>query len=879
MPLNTVCRFVSLFSRVVSNPLTRIFALFTIAVMAAHAQAAHFGGVQTTASLPFFSYGGVVADPSGNLYVADNSNRQIVEYTATGKTVDISTGGAAPEYMALDQAGNLYVTTTGATGVMKITPSGTNTVIATAFTTPWGIAVDSNGNVFVADHATSVIYRLTPILAGSYVQTTFLKAGTLAYPVQLGMDAANNLYVADRGNNRIVVVSPTGAVSTPFPSVAAPSGVASDASGNVAITGNAGLTYEMKLDSSSYQTTLLASTFTTPYGVTFDNSGNMFVVDDGAQQLVHQTAMTADLGAAQAINLLLARKNGGSTTAQVAFVFDANTTLASSAPVQVLQTWSSDLWWASPEFMPAGGNCTAGANFTAGETCLATIAFTPAYSGKRQSSASLLSDSGTVATAPLQGLGLGGQMVAVTKTVSQNIASASTSNNPVTAIALDISGNVFALSSSNYSITKTPALGTTPSTVASNVGATSFAVDTTGNVLYTNGQVGKIYKLTAASGYKQTQVVTSGPNKMGPITLDISGNIFVVEQDANQVQELVAASGYKLVRTLATTLPGTVTSLGVDSKGNLFAVVSGTTIFEAPAGGRYAWKSLASGLVNTQLAVDGNDNLYYTATISSGAVIMQLPAAGNYTTKWTFPAGTTPWSAIAVAPGARVYVAQDPATAKNGNVYQFALSTANLNFALSGSGARQGITWINNGNQATSFGRPPSSPTSSIALVNSTTACGGITPLATGGSCTVAFSYTPACVGLTAIEQLYTTSVGSLPVMNFNAQPKTVCGGAQTITFPLPESVGVDLYQLNATASSELPVTYTYTTTGLPGRIFPLSGNVLMASPRFVYTVYANQAGNSEWHAAPTVSVVITSNSSGCSARTATGGATPMLTC
>jgi DNA-binding beta-propeller fold protein YncE len=79
------------------------------------------------------------------------------------------------------------VATTWTAGVRKIAPSGTSTVIATAFTSPWGIAVDSNGNVLVADHATNVISKLTPNSSGtSYTQSTFLKAGTLVSPVEMG---------------------------------------------------------------------------------------------------------------------------------------------------------------------------------------------------------------------------------------------------------------------------------------------------------------------------------------------------------------------------------------------------------------------------------------------------------------------------------------------------------------------------------------------------------------------------------------------------------------------------------------------------------------------------------------------------------------------
>lgn len=94
---------------------------------------------------------GVVVDPAGNLFVADQSNHTIRKVTADGVVTTIAgsaglpgsadgTGAAArfrqPSAIELDAAGNLYVTDLGNSSLRKITPAGITTTIAgTAGTT------------------------------------------------------------------------------------------------------------------------------------------------------------------------------------------------------------------------------------------------------------------------------------------------------------------------------------------------------------------------------------------------------------------------------------------------------------------------------------------------------------------------------------------------------------------------------------------------------------------------------------------------------------------------------------------------------------------------------------------------------------------------
>ncbi len=364
------------------------------------AQSAHFGGTQSLSSINFVSYGGILVDGANDLFVADDQNRQIVEYSASSPSTvtDLALGGGEPEYLALDSNNNLYVTTTSPAQVVKLTLTngvyGQPKIIASSFTAPWGIAVDSTGNVFVADHATGVVYKLVPGSGGGYTQTTFLRSGTLSGPAQVAIDKKNNLYVADRGNNRLVLVSPAGVPTTPFASVGAPTGVAVDSNGNVAVTSSGALIYEQLVSTggaNTYKVTLAATNFTTPYGLAFDASGNMWVDDDHAQQLTRQTPPTAPA------NFGTVTQGTDSPSVRLAFVFDLSSTLGSPA-TGVIGTQDFSISY--------GGTCSSSKVVAAGQTCTVNLVFTPGSVGTESATLALLGNSNAVlAEAGVTGIG------------------------------------------------------------------------------------------------------------------------------------------------------------------------------------------------------------------------------------------------------------------------------------------------------------------------------------------------------------------------------------------------------------------------------------------------------------------------------------------
>ncbi len=141
--------------------------------------------------------------------------------------------------------------------------SGTNngTGNAAQFNDPSSVAADSAGNVYVADTYNDTIRKVSP---AGVVTTLAGKAGTpgsangtgstarFNKPFGVATDTAGNVYVADSLNDTIRKVTPAGVVST----LAGKAGVPGTNNG----TGS-------------------AARFNTPFGVTVDRAGNVYVAD------------------------------------------------------------------------------------------------------------------------------------------------------------------------------------------------------------------------------------------------------------------------------------------------------------------------------------------------------------------------------------------------------------------------------------------------------------------------------------------------------------------------------------------------------------------------------------------------------------------------
>ncbi|AWO00530.1 gluconolactonase [Chitinophaga alhagiae] len=233
----------------------------------------------------------------------------------------------SPEGVTMDAAGNLIITDRGNNRIRKISAAGIMSTVAGAdaagfvngaaaaarFRLPWKSAADAAGNIFVADRDNHCIRKITP----DGTVSTFAGKGTAGFadgdrttamfnqPLDVTVDAAGNIYVADNLNHRIRKITPDGTVSTLAGDGTAayadgtgtaaklknPSGLSLDAAGNLVVADR--LNHRIRKVTMAGEVTTLAgdgtsgykdgdaaaARFADPYGITVDGSGNILVAD------------------------------------------------------------------------------------------------------------------------------------------------------------------------------------------------------------------------------------------------------------------------------------------------------------------------------------------------------------------------------------------------------------------------------------------------------------------------------------------------------------------------------------------------------------------------------------------------------------------------
>ena len=254
------------------------------------------GGIIATIAgpSPYFYPQGLSVDGGGNVFVANGITSQILEVANNGNVAIIAgtgiagysgDGGSAtnaqlfsPKAVVADASGNLYIADQGNGRIRKIasgtvsTIAGTGTTSATPGTGPansslnYGLALDASRNIFTADYNNNVVHKVVADGTATTVVGTGVAGfsgdggqavnAQLSYPTGLAIDTAGNLYICDAGNHRVRKVATDGTITT------------FAGSGQVGYTGDGGSAVNAALDN--------------PVGITVDTSGNVYFADEGA---------------------------------------------------------------------------------------------------------------------------------------------------------------------------------------------------------------------------------------------------------------------------------------------------------------------------------------------------------------------------------------------------------------------------------------------------------------------------------------------------------------------------------------------------------------------------------------------------------------------
>jgi len=237
---------------------------YTIRTVAGTGTAGFSGDGGPAVSAQFNRAYHIAVDAAGNLYIPDSANHVIRKVDTSGIITTVAgipgvesslfipsgDGGPAtsatlryPTSVAFDSEGNMYIAEYGYERVRKVDTSGIITTVAGSITGasgysgdggpatsallrgPMDVAVDSAGNLYIAEVFNHVIRKVDQTTG---IISTVAGTGTPGFsgdggpadlaqlnnPYSIDFDGSGNLYIADRNNNRVRKVDASGNIST-----------------------------------------------------------------------------------------------------------------------------------------------------------------------------------------------------------------------------------------------------------------------------------------------------------------------------------------------------------------------------------------------------------------------------------------------------------------------------------------------------------------------------------------------------------------------------------------------------------------------------------------------------------------------------------------
>ncbi|HTS49581.1 MAG TPA: IPT/TIG domain-containing protein [Bryobacteraceae bacterium] len=295
-------------------------------------------GPATQASIYISSnHDGLAVDSAGNLYIADDGHQRIRKVDTHGIITTVAGNGKLnysgdgvpatstslyrPSGVAVDQAGNLYIADTNNARIRKVDTNGIISTVAgngglgymgdggpanaaTLFY-PMDVALDAAGNIYIADQNANVIRRvdaitgiITTVAGNGNVQGPEGDGGLatnaiLDGPYSVAVDGAGNIYIAEYVAHRVRKVDPKGIITTAVGAVSTGS------------LGDGGPPTSAQI---------------VPAGLAVDSAGNYYIADEGHNRIRKVTIGARVPGLLASVPSLYFSETAGGNTANAQIV-------------------------------------------------------------------------------------------------------------------------------------------------------------------------------------------------------------------------------------------------------------------------------------------------------------------------------------------------------------------------------------------------------------------------------------------------------------------------------------------------------------------------------------------------------------------------------